>query len=112
MDTQFPNDRCTSITDDTEAQTIMLKYDVLDQVSRKAYPDDTSSSCIVDHHLTHWLLCCRIWGNPDPGENGFVVIAYPKAGVDRFTVQLKLQEFVAGAPRVEARPFFGGGGQN
>ncbi len=37
MDTQFPSDRVTPITDDAEAQAIMLKYDVLDQVARKTH---------------------------------------------------------------------------
>jgi len=91
---------------------IMLKYDVLDQVARKTHPTDTSSSCIVDHHPTHWLMCCRIWGNPDPAENGFIVIAYPKGGVDRLTVQLELQAFISGATRVDVRPFLPGGGEN
>ena len=112
MNTQFPEDRVSIVSDDAEAQAIMLQYDVLDQVSRKAYADDTSSSCIVEHHPTHWLLCSRIWENPDPAENGFMVIAYPKGAVDRLTVQQKLHEFISGAPRVEVRPFMPGGGQN
>jgi hypothetical protein len=112
MDTRFPSDKVSIISDDAEAQAIMLKYDVLDQVSRKAHVDDTSSSCIVEHHPTHWLLCSRIWDNPDPAENGFMVLAYPKAAVDRITVQQKLHEFVAGAPRVDVRPFTMGGGNN
>jgi hypothetical protein len=44
------------ITDDAEAQALMLEYDVLDQMSHRAYPDDTISSCVVEHHPTHWLL--------------------------------------------------------
>jgi hypothetical protein len=90
----------------------MLRYDVLEELSRKTHPDDTTSACIVNNHATHWLLCCRIWDNPDPAENGFMVIAYPKAGVDRMTVQTKLEEFLSGGTRVEVRPFFRGGAQN
>jgi hypothetical protein len=112
MDTQFPSDRVSVISDDTEAQAIMLKYDVLDQVSRKAYADDTSSSCVVEHHPTHWLLCSRFWDNPDPTENGFALVAYPKALVDRVTVQQKLHELISGSTRVDVRPFGIGGGEN
>ena len=112
MKPHLPNDRVSIITDDTEAQALMLQYGVLDQVSRQAYPDDTTSACIVEHHPTHWLLCARFWRNPDPAENGFMVVAYPKDSVDRFTVQLKLHELLSGAPRVDVRPFGIGGGQN
>jgi hypothetical protein len=112
MSKQLPNDRVSVISDDADAQALMLEYDVLDQVSHKKYPDDTISCCIVEHHPTHWLLCARFWGNPDPTENGFSVVAYPKDLVDRFTVQEKLHELLAGAPRVDVRPFGTGGGQN
>jgi hypothetical protein len=112
MDTQLPNDRVSIISGDADAQALMLEYDVLDQVSHKKYPDDTISSCIVEHHPTHWLLCARFWGNPNPAENGFSVVAYPKGLVDRFTVQGKLHELLSGAPRVDVRPFGIGGGQN
>jgi hypothetical protein len=100
------------ITDDAEAQGLMLEYDVLDQVSHCAYPGDTISSCVVEHHPTHWLLCSRFWGNPDPAENGFAIVAYPKQSVDRLTVQQKLHELLSGAPRIDVSPFGIGGGDN
>ena len=109
---QFPTDRVTPITDDAEAKAIMLEYDVLDQVSRQTNSDDTISACIVENHPTHWLMCCRFWNNPNPAENGFALTAYPKAAVDRLTVQQKLHELLFGGTRVEVRPFFPGATQN
>ncbi len=112
MNAQLSTDRVSIVSDDTEAQALMLEYDVLGQVSSQAHPDDTTSACIVEHHPTHWLLCARFWRNPDPAENGFMIVAYPKDAVDRFTVQLKLHELLSGAARVDVRPFGIGGGDN
>src|ERR1700755_1228951 len=82
------------------------------KVSHRAYPDDTISSCVVEHHPTHWLLCSRFWGNPDPADNGFAIAAYPKQSMDRFTVQQKLHELLSGVPRVDVRRFGIGAGDN
>ena len=93
------------ITDDAEAQALMLEYDVLDQVSHRAYPDDTISSCVVEHHPTHWLLCSRFWGNPDPAENGLSDYQIISTELKKCELREKAQEGIernAGQSRSES----------
>lgn len=101
---KFPEDEVGIITDDSKAKAIMLHFGVLDQVAQKRHPTDTTSVCIAETHATHWCLCARIWNNPDPKENGFIVISYPKAYVDLMTVQAVMATYLAGSTRIEVRP--------
>jgi len=91
------------ITDDAEAQGLMLEYDVIDQVSHCAYPGDTISSCVVEHHPAHWLL--SVLGQSRSSGERLCDRGIPEQSVDRFTVQQKLHELLSGAPRVDVRPF-------
>ena len=108
---KFSNDPVCLITEDTDAQSIMLQLGVLDKISHKTDLTDTTSVCVVDNHPTHWCLCARIWDNPNPAENVFMVIGFPKATVDRLTVEMQMQSYLAGSTRITPR-LRGGPGRN
>jgi hypothetical protein len=109
---KFSDDPVTLVTDDTEARAIMLELGVLDQISRKTAATDTTSVCVVDSHPTHWCMCARIWDNPDPAENGFMVVAYPKTQVDRGTVMARMAAFLAGSTGFTVKPILPASGDN
>jgi hypothetical protein len=101
---QFSSDPVTRITDDAAAKEIMLALGVLDQLSRKTHPTDTTCVYVADNHPTHWCMCARFWDNPDPAENGYMVLAYPKDQVDRAAVELLMQTYLEGSSRISGAP--------
>ena len=78
---KFHKSGVSVVTTDTTAKAIMLQRGILDRL-RKRSPSDTLSFCIDDNHPTHWLYCALVMDHPDPPENGYMVIAWPKAEFD------------------------------
>lgn len=109
---KFPDDEVSLVTDDVKAQAIMLQLGVLNQISQKRDPTDTTSIYIAELHPTHWLMCARIWDNPDPTENGFMIVAYPKAHFDLFAVQGAMAAYLAESTRIDVRPMVGQANKN
>ena len=91
---RFSSDPVTLITADAAAKEIMLALGVLDQLSRKTHPTDTTCVYIADNHPTHWCMCARFWDNPGPAENGYMILAYPKDQVDRTAVELLMETYL------------------
>ena len=102
---KFPESEIVSIDDDAQAQTLMLELGVWDQMTKEVSPSTTVTMVIADDHTTHWCLCARHRNNPDPKENGFQVIAYPKSKVDRFSVQMILQQYLDGSTELSVEMF-------
>jgi hypothetical protein len=100
----FPSKQIAQVSDDAEAQMIMLQLGILDSVSSKKNSSDTTSLCVAENHPSHWCLCARIWGNADPSENGFMVIAYPKSNFDLMSVHVLAQQYLAHSTRLEITP--------
>jgi hypothetical protein len=98
------------ISDDGLAQAIMLHLGVWDYFMKPASPSMNVAMSISEVHPTHWCLCSRHRNNPDPAENGFQIIAYPKAMVDLISVHAIMLQYLSGAnaidvQAVEARPW-------
>jgi hypothetical protein len=91
------------ISDDGLAQTIMLHLGVWDYFTQKVAPTTTVSMTIAEDHPTHWCLCARHRNNPDPAENGFQIIAYPKDSVDLMAVHAVMQQYLKGSTEISAR---------
>ncbi len=102
---KFPESETISIDDDAKAQTLMLELGVWDQITKYVNPSSTVTMVIADNHPTHWCLCARHRNNPDPKENGFQVIAYPKNTVDRFSVQMILHKYLARSTELSVEMF-------
>jgi hypothetical protein len=96
----FKKGKIEVISDDGLAQTIMLHLGVWDYFANEVTPATTISMTIAEEHPTHWCLCARHRYNPDPAENGFQIIAYPKSTVDIFAVHAIIREYLQGATRV------------
>ncbi|MCB1092283.1 MAG: hypothetical protein KDL87_12180, partial [Verrucomicrobiae bacterium] len=69
------------ISDDVAAAEIMGSLGVLGNFLKEPLPGTTSVSGVYEHHPTHWVLCARFLGNPDPAENGLMIRAFPKSSV-------------------------------
>ena len=101
----FPELETVNIDDDATAQTIMLELGVWDQMTKEASLTSELTMVLADNHPTHWCLCARHRNNPDPKENGFQVVAYPKKLMDHFTAQMILQEHLSGSTEVSVDMF-------
>jgi len=77
-------DKVIRITDDTRAQAFLLAECILDKLpSKNALADNRAieiNTIFCKHfaHATHWILACRIHGNLDEKENGFLIFGWPK----------------------------------
>ena len=101
---QLPDGVTVSIDDNAKAQSLMLYLGVWDDISKQASLTTTVTMCVADTHPTHWCLCVRHWNNPDPSENGFQVIAYPKDSVDRLAVESIRQQYLSDSTEITSRP--------
>lgn len=102
---KFDESQVVTVNDDAQAQTLMLELGVWDQMTKEVTPSTTVTMVIADNHPTHWCLCARHRNNPDPKENGFQVIAYPKSTVDRFAVQMVLQQYLSRSTELSVELF-------
>lgn len=109
---EFPNDRIGLISDNRDAQAAMLLLGVLDQVTKKRHPSDTTSICVVETHPSHWLMCAHIWENPDPSETGFMIVSFPKALFSFEQVRAAMAAYLSESTRIEARPIQSPGTSN
>jgi len=99
---KFHDTQPAIIDDNGEAQTIMFELGVWDAVSRIEGSANTTA-IIAETHETHWCLCVQIRDNPDPKENGFMVITYPKKTVDLLSVNHALQTFLGGSSELSVK---------
>ena len=103
---QFEQSKPAVIDSDATAQRVMIELGVWDQMSDKSSLPGNTNMMIVDTHPTHWCLCGRIWDNPDPKENGFIVITFPKAEFPRSHVTGIMARYLSGSTDLTARPVF------
>ena len=82
------------ILDDAIAQTVMVQLGVWEFFTKEVAPTTTVSMTVAEDHPTHWCLCARHRHNPDPAENGFQIIAYPKDSVDLLDVHFLMQRYL------------------
>jgi hypothetical protein len=102
---QFEQSKPAVIDSDTTAQRIMIELGVWDQVSQQGTLSGNTNMMIVDSHSTHWCLCGRIWNNPDPKENGFIVITFPKNLVPRSHVSGVMAQILSESTDLTVSPF-------
>jgi hypothetical protein len=88
------------IVDDRLAQTVMVQMGVWEFFTKEEASTTTISMTVVEDHPTHWCLCARHRHNPDPAENGFQIIAYPKESAALIDVQFLMQRYLASATEV------------
>lgn len=89
------------ITDDNQAQEIMLYLGAWDALARMPQHQDTGVVLVQDHP-THWFTCIRIRNNPDPAENGFMIWVSPKAVVPFWAVMDHVYRMLSGSSQVDA----------
>lgn len=102
---KFSEKEPTIINDDGEAQTIMFQLGVWDYVKQRGKPTSTLSILCAETHPTHWCICAQHFDNPNPDENGFQVIAFPKKLVDPMTVNAYMLQHMSSATDVTFQPF-------
>ena len=95
---KFKRGETDVVYDDAVAQTIMLKLGVWDQFEKDS--PLTITMCVSEDHPTHWCLCALHRHNPDPSENGFQIIGYPKESVTLPQVYQLMRQYLASASDV------------
>ena len=93
------------ISDDALAQTVMLQLGVWDELAKEPTLSANIKMSLADGHPTHWCLCIRHSHNPDPAENGFQILAYPKDRFDIFTMHAIIQGHLNGSKDVSVGMF-------
>lgn len=78
-----PNERF-KISDDAQAEMLLLELGILDQFKKKPQPAATTQAVIYNEHPTHHILGVLYMGHPKAGDNGYLVICIPRS---EFTVE-------------------------
>lgn len=103
----FP-DEVVTILDDVTAWQIIESFGILDHFLTEELPTEGTVATIYEEHPTHWCLCARITGNPDPTENGFMIRAFPKNQVQLAGVVDLLNRYFKNATKLTCRPIWPG----
>jgi hypothetical protein len=103
---QFEQSQPAVIDSDTTAQRVMIELGVWDQMSQQGGLAGNTNMMIVDTHPTHWCLCGRIWNNPNPNENGFIVITFPKSFIPRSHVTGVMSQYLSNSTDLTVQPIF------
>jgi len=70
----LPPNEFVKVTDNAEAQLLMLQLGILDAVLK----------AVLDHnHPTHWIIAETYHGFADAEDNGYAVVCIPKSKFNR-----------------------------
>jgi len=85
----LPPNEFVKVTDNAEAQLLMLQLGILDAVlkaekAQQAKALKQSGTTVLDHnHPTHWIIAETYHGFADAEDNGYAVVCIPKSKFNR-----------------------------
>lgn len=87
-------DEVVRLIDDTTVELILLQLGVR---HRFEFPPNVDANALyysIDDHPTHWILAGRFRGYPDPKDNGFTLVGWPKSQFSPFQAKHLAKEIV------------------
>lgn len=81
LSNSLPRNHVVHFDSDAEVKTILVELGVIE---RLAFPSDVSGNVLhyaISEHPTHWLLFTKFRDFPNPKDNGYAAVGYPKLSV-------------------------------
>ncbi len=73
-----PNKRF-DITDDSQAEILLLELGILDRFTKKFPAHETTQTVVFNEHPTHHILAVLYLGHQNTVDNGYVIFCIPRS---------------------------------